>query len=111
MKRWLLKPVQDNSQLTDVQTRFNYRLSSTRVAIERAFGLLKGRFRRLKLLDTKSIKTAVDAIIVCCVFHNMCIINEDVLEEYIVDGREEQYNLGAAEIFYSQNDEDEDGVQ
>ena len=41
----------------------------------------------------------------------MCIINEDVLEEYIVDGREEQYNLGAAEIFYSQNDEDEDGVQ
>ena len=41
----------------------------------------------------------------------MCIINEDVLEEYIVDGREEQYNLKAAEIFYSQNDEDEDGVQ
>ena len=40
----------------------------------------------------------------------MYLINEDVLE-YIVDGREEQYNLGAAEIFYSQNDEDEDGVQ
>ena len=43
--------------------------------------------------------------------HNMCIINEDVLEEHIVDGREEQYKLGAAEIFYSQNDEDEDVVQ
>lgn len=111
LKRWLLKPFQDNGHLTHIQRRFNYRLSSTRVAIERAFGLLKGRFRRLKLLDTKSIKTAVDTIIICCVFHNMCIINEDVLEEYIVDGREEQYNPGAAEIFYGQNDEDEDGVQ
>lgn len=87
-----MKPFRDNGHLTRRQRRFNYRLSSARVVIERAFGLLKGRFRRLKLLDTKSIKTAVDTIIVCCIFHNICVINDDVLEQYIADGRQEQEN-------------------
>lgn len=68
LKSWLLKPFRDNGHLTRRQRRFNYRLSSARVVIERAFGLLKGRFRRLKLLDTKSIKTAVDTIIVCTLY-------------------------------------------
>ena len=107
LKIWLLKPYQDNGHLTCTQRCFNYRLSSARVAIEQAFGLLKGRFRRLKLLDTKSIKTAVDTII-CCVFHNICLINDDVLEEYIEDNREEQEDDPAAAEIYGQNDEDQD---
>ena len=52
------------------------------------------RFRRLLLLDTKFIKTAVDTIIVCCIFNNICIINDDILDQYIVDGREEENNPG-----------------
>ena len=83
------------------------------MVIERAFGLLKCRFRRLKLLDTKSIKTAVDTIIVCCIFHNICVINDDVLEQYIADGRQEQENNpGLPEIIQGDNEEeDERGLQ
>lgn len=106
LRTWLLKPFRDNGHLSRRQRRFNYRLSSTRVAIERSFGLLKGRFRRLQLLDTKSVKTAVDTIIVCCIFHNICIINDDVLDQYIRDGddRGEEYN-NIAGIHDGDNDE------
>ncbi|KAL6433490.1 hypothetical protein ACFW04_006538 [Cataglyphis niger] len=41
-------PFRDNEHLTVRQKNFNYCLSSTRVAIERAFGLLKVRFRIMK---------------------------------------------------------------
>ena len=87
-RNWLLKPFRDNGHLTSQQRRFNYRLSA-RVATECAFGILKGRFRRLKLLDAKSIITAVDTIIVCCIFHNMCVINDDILD-HITYGRDQE---------------------
>ncbi len=98
LQNWLLKPFRDNGHLTRIQHRFNYRLSSTCAAIERAFGLLKGQFRRLKLLDTKSIKTAVDTIIVCC------IINDDILDQYIIDGREEE-NPADPELHHGEYDD------
>ena len=111
LRSWLLKPFRNNGHLTRIQRRFNYRLSSTRAAIERAFGLLKGRFRRLQLLDTKSIKTAVDTIIVCCIFHNICIINDDILDQYITDGREEE-NPADPELHHGHGDyDDEAGLQ
>ena len=25
----------------------------------------------------------------CCIFHNICIINDDIIDQYIIDGREE----------------------
>jgi hypothetical protein len=102
LQTWLLKPFRNNGHLTRTQRRYNFHLSSARAAIERAFGLLKGRFRRLLLLDTKSIKTAVDTIMVCCIFHNICIINDDILDQYIADGREE--DLVVPEI-YGENDD------
>ena len=46
---WLLVAYRDNGHLTAVQKKFNLKLSMTRSVIERAFALLKGRFRRLKL--------------------------------------------------------------
>jgi len=44
----LLVPFKATHILTDKEKLFNRRLSSTRVVIEQAFGLLLGRFRRLK---------------------------------------------------------------
>ena len=44
---WLMTPFRDNGHLTPKQRHFNTRLSTTRVTIERAFGIFKGRFRRL----------------------------------------------------------------
>ena len=110
MASYIIKPFRNNGHLTRTQRRYNFHLSSARAAIERAFELLKGRFRRLLLLDTKSIKTAVDTIIACCIFNNICVINDDIVDQYIVDGREDGNNPGVHEL-YGENDEDEAGLQ
>jgi hypothetical protein len=43
----VMVPFRDNGHLTVLQKNYNFCLSSTRMAIERAFGLLKVRFRIL----------------------------------------------------------------
>lgn len=45
---WLVPPFRDNSRLTPQQTRFNFLHLSTRMVIEKAFDMLKSRFRRIK---------------------------------------------------------------
>jgi hypothetical protein len=45
LKQWLLTPYRDNGHLNHQQLRYNLQLSSKRHVIERAFALLKGRFR------------------------------------------------------------------
>jgi hypothetical protein len=72
LRSWLLKPFRNNGHLTRIQRRFNYRLSSTRAAIERAFGLLKGRFRLLQLLDTKPLKQLLTPSL-CAVFSTIYV--------------------------------------
>lgn len=52
---WLIPPFKDNGHLTQNQKRFNYKHSSSRVQIENAFGLLKGRFCGLKIFENENI--------------------------------------------------------
>ena len=74
--------------LTQQQKYFNK--SSKRQVIERAFGLLKGRFRRLKHINNKSIKTSCDTIQAACILHNMCIKNEEDIEEFLDQEQEDE---------------------
>ncbi|KAJ1528142.1 hypothetical protein ONE63_008056 [Megalurothrips usitatus] len=64
----LMVPYRDNGHLTQRQKNFNFCLSSARIAIERAFGLLKGRFRSLlhclPMTDTAEVP---DFVLACCV--------------------------------------------
>lgn len=78
---WLLTPFKDNQRLTQNMIRYNYVHSSIRTTIERAFGLLKGRFRRLKYIDQENVETMTNTIAAACCLHNICIIQED-LDEY-----------------------------
>lgn len=41
----LLVPYRDNGHLTERERNYNFCHASARIVIERAFGLLKGRFR------------------------------------------------------------------
>lgn len=75
----LMCPYKENRQLTNRQRNFNYRLSAARSTIERAFGLLKKRMRCLKFLDVKCIEWIPKYIIACCVLHNICLLQEDII--------------------------------
>ena len=80
--KWLLTPYRDNGHLDPYQRMFNRLFSSNRVIIERAFGLLKGRFRRLSNPSKNDIETSLD-VIMTCIFHNVCILQNDVFENFL----------------------------
>lgn len=84
LRRWLLTPFRDNGHLSPQQKKYNHYHSSNRVVIERAFALLKSRFRRLHFIDTTKVATAVDIIMTCCILHNLCIMENDEIEEYLL---------------------------
>lgn len=66
--------------MTEGQKNFNYCHSTARIAIERAFGLLKGKFRSLlTVLDMERVDHIPDFIIACCVLHNLCLLKHDDL--------------------------------
>jgi len=97
----LMTPFRDNSHLTREQSTYNVKLSSIRSIIERTFGLLKGKFRRLKYLDiaTPALGNTIIIIAAACVIHNFLIDRNEIDFEYEVpidevmrvanDGRDE----------------------
>lgn len=77
----LMIPYRDNGHLTDRQRNYNYCHSLARVTIERAFGLLKGRFRcLLHHLPMNRTDLIANFILACCTMHNICILKGDVLD-------------------------------
>lgn len=73
VREYLLTPFRDYGKLTPEEVRYNFKLSQTRVRIENAFGLLKGRFRQLLYLEFWTVDRATQFILACCVLHNLCI--------------------------------------
>jgi len=83
LRNWLLTPFKNFGNLTPQQLRFNKRLSSVRQSVERAFGHLKGRFRRLREIPLHSIRDICQLIYAACILHNFCILHDEDVEEYI----------------------------
>lgn len=56
------------------------------MVVERSIGQLKGRFRKLKMLDC-TLPKSTDSVTFCCILHNICITEGDILndEEAVVD--------------------------
>lgn len=76
LEMFLMTPYKDNGYLTQEQKKFNYVLSSTRVFIEQAFGILKKKFRILNYIELQNIALAKQIIMACLVLHNIIIDNE-----------------------------------
>ncbi|KAI5077095.1 hypothetical protein GOP47_0006919 [Adiantum capillus-veneris] len=69
---WLLIPFQE--PLSPSQARYNFRLSSTRMVVERAFGRLKSTWRILHgTIRKPDISRLPRVIAACCILHNMAI--------------------------------------
>lgn len=61
------------------------------MAIERAFALLKIRFRiLLNCLPLLGIKHIPEFIIACCVLHNICILKNDMIDCQMVRCNEQR---------------------
>ena len=79
---WQVKPCKQNIMLNHSQKKFNKALSSTRVTIECAFGVLKGRWHcLLKRLDN-NLENIPDIILACCVLHNITQLKGDNYIDY-----------------------------
>lgn len=68
-----------SAPLSMAQTIHNKRHSSTRMVIERSFGDLKGRWRRLNSLENH-LQNVCNIITACTVLHNICLNNADVYD-------------------------------
>lgn len=89
----IMVPFRNNGHLTMRQRNFNFCLSSTRMAIERAIGQLKIRFRiLLDCLPLLDIKKVPEFIIACCILHNICLLQNDEMLIGIYQ-HDEQINL------------------
>lgn len=89
LQTWLLTPFKDYGNLNPDQKKYNYLHSSTRMAIERTFGSLKGRFRRLKYVDMLDIEEIVKLVLSICTLHELCLLQHDV---YSSDEIEDEVN-------------------
>jgi len=76
LETWLLKPY-PRDQLNEKRRYFNYVLSSTRVIVENAFGVLKGRWRVLHDGISTDVETARQVRDVCVLLHNFLIERGD----------------------------------
>ncbi|XP_020298164.1 putative nuclease HARBI1 [Pseudomyrmex gracilis] len=74
----VMTPFKDNGHLSEMQSRYNAKLSSIRSIIERAFGLLKGKFRRLRYLDVRSVMMGNLIIAAACTLHNFILLHEGI---------------------------------
>ena len=83
LKAWLVTPFRDLGNLNQAQKRFNKRMSSCRQVVERKIGHLKGRFRRLKEIGARELKTIACTILAGCILHNLCIKSNEEIDEFI----------------------------
>lgn len=100
---WLIPPFKDTGFLSREQKEFNYKLSATRVTIENAFGLLKGHFRCLGHFENFNIKFIVKIIVATCVLHNICILEDDLIDTEFLENDQEHQEVVENEEPQNQN--------
>ena len=106
LKSWLITPFKDNGRLTGQHRRYNRTVSSQRQAIERAIGLLKGRFRRLREIPMHDPEDICTMIVAACIMHNVCITAGDTGDDFVeVDVDDQPSSPGCSD------DCNADGVQ
>ncbi|CAH1366236.1 unnamed protein product, partial [Tenebrio molitor] len=72
-------------QADEILARTNFPgVIAVRSCVERAFGLLKNKFRRLRYLDMSLLEEIPTVITACCVLHNFIIIHEGYDEDEVV---------------------------
>ena len=75
---WFYSPFKgEKASLSREKQYWNFIQSSTRMAVERAFGMLKGRWRILLKKMYMPLCSIPDMITACLYLHNLCLIHAD----------------------------------
>ena len=82
---WLIKPFPYENNMQFRPKIFNLALSQARVSIERAFGMLKGRWRLLLGKLQLEPSFASDVVTACTILHNICQEHREPLDETHLD--------------------------
>ena len=93
--------------LTNEEVWFNRKHSSTRMCVERAFGILKARFKEIGGKSSLKLDFLPTVVHTCCVLHNILLASKDrTLDQILVDCHlptmddDEQTRRGEADIFH-----------
>ena len=81
---WLLAPFKNFGNLTRRQRSYNYKHSSTRMAVEHCFGTLKGQFRRLQLQLDADVSVIPVIVLTTCILHNLAILNHEEIGDWLL---------------------------
>ena len=63
------------------ETNWNYIQPLTIIYVERAFGILKGRWTLIIKCLKVPLKIMLDIVTIFIILHNLCLINNEVIEE------------------------------
>lgn len=100
----MLVGYKDFGDLGPQKKYFNQKLSALRVCIEHSFALLKGRFRRLKYLETRRLDLICLIIDGACILHNICVLSGDEPDLMNIDEELQREKLqNEDEIFHAEN--------
>ncbi|CAF4195965.1 unnamed protein product [Rotaria sp. Silwood2] len=73
----LIKQYAERPNMSKKECMFNYRLSMARSTVERAFGMMKNRFRCIHRKMEYELDNSVRIIKAIAILHNICIISGD----------------------------------
>jgi hypothetical protein len=78
MRPWFYSPFKGEKEgMSREKAHWNFIQSSTRMAVERAFGILKGRWRILLKRIDMPLCHVPDIVTACICLHNLCILEND----------------------------------
>ena len=86
---WCITPFKKSpmgSPLSAEELWFNRKHSSTRMSVERAFGILKSRFKEIGTKSSLKLDFLPTVVHCCCVLHNILLASKDrTLDQILVD--------------------------
>lgn len=81
MRQWFYSPFEGEKEgLPRAKAHWNFIQSSTRMAVERVFGILKGRWRILLKRIDMPLRHIPSLVSTCICLYNLCIIHKDMFD-------------------------------
>ena len=93
--------------LTREKVWFNHKHSSTRMSVERGFGILKARFKEIGTKSSLKLDFLPTVVHCCCILHNILLASKDrTLDQILAD-----CDLAPMDDNCTARGEDEEGFQ